>query len=85
MNIKKFSAIGVIEPETSIQIQNNLASIDLNNDGKAEYFRSCTGFEGVLFAIWTGKPLKEKQIWYSFYYLDYDTEPNCKKEDRLRH
>lgn len=74
--------IGVIEPKTPFQIQNNLVSIDLNGDGKAEFFRRCAGFEGTLFAIWTGKPLKGKQVWYSFYYVDYDTEPNCKKEDR---
>lgn len=73
--------IGVVEPETTFRFQNGLATIDLNNDGNAEFFRSCTGFEGVLLAIWTGKPLKGKQIWRSFYYLDYDTEPNCRKKD----
>jgi hypothetical protein len=73
--------IGVIAPEKPVRIQDNLASIDLNNDGKAEFFRHCAGFEGTLFAIWTGKPLKGRQIWHSFYYVDYDTEPNCKKKD----
>lgn len=74
--------IGVIEPKTAFNFENDLASIDLNNDGTAEFFRSCQGYEGVLFAIWKGKPLKGKQIWYSFYYLDYDTVPSCKKKDR---
>ena len=73
--------IGVIEPETPFRFQNKMASIDLNNDGKAEFFRRCAGFEGVLFAIWTGKPLKGKQIWHSFYYLDYDTVETCTKKD----
>ena len=72
---------GLIEPETPLLVQNELASIDLNNDGKFEFFRTCYGFEGVLFAIWTEKPLKGKQIWHSFYYVDYATVPNCKKED----
>ena len=72
---------GVIEPSKSVQVQNNLASIDLNEDGKPEFFRLCQGFEGMLFAIWTGKPLKGKRIWHSFYYVDYDTVVTCKKKD----
>lgn len=72
---------GVIEPEKPIQIQNKLASINLNEDGKPEFFRLCQGSEGMLFAIWTGKPLKGKQIWHSFYYVYYDTEVTCKSKD----
>ncbi|HMS39868.1 MAG TPA: hypothetical protein PKE69_06555 [Pyrinomonadaceae bacterium] len=72
---------GVIAPTKPIQIQNNFVSTDLNEDGKSEYFRLCSGNEGTLFAIWTGKPLKGKQIWHSFYYVDYDTVLTCKKED----
>jgi hypothetical protein len=75
------NGIAVIQPERSIQLRNDLAVVDLNDDGKPEYFRRCTGFEGTHFTIWTGKPLKGKRIWHSFYYVDYDTEPNCKKED----
>ena len=74
--------IAVIQPSKPVQIQNKLASFDLDEDGKPEFFRSCGGFEGTLFSIWTGKPLKGKKIWDSFYYVDYDTEPSCKKKDR---
>ncbi len=73
--------IAVIEPPKPVQVQNNLASIDLNEDGKPEFFRSCGGFEGTHFTIWTGKPLKGKRIWHSFYYVDYDTVVTCKKKD----
>lgn len=73
--------IAVIEPEQPIRVQNNLASIDLNENGKPEFFRSCGGYEGTHFTIWTGKPLKGKRIWHSFYYVDYDTVPTCKKKD----
>ncbi len=72
---------GVIEPAKLIKVQNNLASIDLNEDGKPEFFRQCGGYEGTHFTIWTGKPLKGKRIWHSFYYVDYDTVPTCKKKD----
>lgn len=73
--------IAVIEPAKPIQIQSNLATIDLNEDGKPEFFRVCQGFEGFHFTIWTGKPLKGKRIWRSFYYVDYDTVVTCKKKD----
>ncbi len=72
---------GVIEPAQPIRVQNNLASIDLNEDGKPEFFRQCGGYEGTHFTIWTGKPLKGKRIWHSFYYVDYDTVVTCKKKD----
>ena len=72
---------GIIEPSKSVQVENKLASIDLNEDGKQEFFRLCQGFEGIYFAIWTGKPLKGKKIWDSFYYVDYDTVVTCTKKD----
>jgi hypothetical protein len=72
---------GIIEPENPIKVKNNLAYIDLNEDGKSEFFRICSGYEGMLLAIWTGEPLKGKQIWRSFYYVDYATEKDCKKKD----
>lgn len=73
--------IGIIEPAKPVQIQNNLAVFDLNDDGKAEFFRRCAGSEGIHFTVWTGKPLKGKRIWHSFYYLDYDTQADCRKRD----
>ena len=73
--------IAVISPAKPIQIQDKLASIDLNDDGKADFFRRCASFEGIHFTIWTGKPLIGKRIWHYYYYLDYDTDPNCKKKD----
>jgi hypothetical protein len=73
--------IGVIQPPKEIQVQNNLANIDLNGDGKLEFFRLCASNEGLHLTIWTGKPLKGKRIWYYYYYLKYDTEADCKKKD----
>lgn len=75
------NGIAVIHPQKQIEIQDGLAVFDLDDDGKPEYFRRCTGFEGTHFTVWTGKPLKGKRIWHSFYYVDYDTEPNCKDKD----
>ncbi len=82
--INKFEmifGIGVIQPTKAIQVRKSLASVDLNRDGRSEYFRSCTSNEGGIFTIWTGKPLQGKSIWQSYYYVDYGTEANCKKKD----
>ena len=64
-----------------IAVAKGTASADINGDGKKEYFRSCTSNEGVHLTVWTGKPLVGKRIWHSYYYLSYDTEPDCKKKD----
>ena len=76
-----YSGIAVIEPVKPIQIQNKLASNDLDEDGKPEFFRFCTGYESLHFTIWTGKPLKGKRIWHSYSHVNYDTVPTCKKKD----
>lgn len=73
--------IAVINSNGSAVIQNGSAEIDLDGDGKPEFFRKCTGFEGVHFTVWSGKPLQGERIWHSFYYVDYETEPSCKKQD----
>jgi len=73
--------IAVIGSQKSIQIQNNLASVDLNADGTPKFFRRCAGSEGLFFTVWMGKPLEGKRIWHSFYYLDYDTDANCDEKD----
>lgn len=74
-------AIGVIQPAKKIEVKNKLASVDLNGDGKPEFFRLCASNEGLHLTIWTGKPLKGKRIWHSYYYLHYDTEADCEKKD----
>ena len=73
--------IGVIQPIKAIQVKHNLATVDLNKDGRLEYFRSCTSNEGYNFTIWIGKPLQGKRIWLSYYYVDFGTEADCKKRD----
>ena len=62
-------------------LKRGIATVDLNDDGKHEYFRTCTSNEGVHLTIWTGKPLIGKRIWHQYYYLGYDTNPTCRKKD----
>lgn len=75
-----FVGVGIVNSERISIVRGN-ASVDLNGDGKREYFRTCTSNEGVHLTVWTGKPLIGRRIWHSYYYLRYDTEPTCKKKD----
>lgn len=75
-----YIAFGVIS-SNKIVVNNGTASVDLDGDKKAEYFRKCTATEGVLLTVWTGKPLIGRRIWIRFYYLNYDTEPTCTGKD----
>ncbi len=75
-----YTAFGLISPN-KVVINKGIASVDLNDDKKAEYFRKCTSMEGVHFTVWTGKPLVGKRIWHNYYYLGYDVDPSCKEKD----
>ena len=50
---------------------------DVNSDGHQDYFTECSTSEGVQFNVWSGSPYKGKALWSAYYYLGYDTEPNC--------
>jgi hypothetical protein len=58
-------------------------SIDVDGDGRRDYFRTCTSNEGVHLTVWTGPPLKGKLRWRSAYYLGYDVVPTCTAADYL--
>jgi len=75
-----FNGFGVVGA-ARIRTSRGVASADLNGDGKADHFRSCTATEGEHLTIWTGRPLVGKRIWHAYYYLGYDTIPTCKKND----
>jgi hypothetical protein len=75
-----FVGFGIIQT-TPVQIVRGVAKADLDRDRKDEYFRSCTSMEGLHLTIWKGKPLTGKRIWHTYYYLGYDTEPSCKKNE----
>jgi hypothetical protein len=73
--------VGVVNPIGEAKVVDGIAKMDMDGDGKDEYFRSCGGFESFLVAVWSGKPLVGKRIWYSRYYLRYDSVETCKKKD----
>ncbi len=75
------AGIAILDSSKPIKFSDGLANVDLNNDGKNEYFRQCASNEGLHLTVWTGKPLIGKRIWHKYYYLKYDTEADCKKKD----
>lgn len=73
--------LGIVKTTQLAQVTNNYATLDIDGDGKVEYFRDCTSNEGAHFTVWDGKPLKGKRIWHSYYHFNYDTDPTCKEKD----
>lgn len=53
----------------------------VSSDGNLTSFRHCTSSEGLHLTAWSGVPQKEKRIWHEYYYLGYDTEPDCNESD----
>lgn len=73
--------IAIVNTNSQIRTVKDLASVDIDGDGKDEYFRECTSNEGLHLTVWKGKPLVGKRIWHSYYHFNYDTENDCKKKD----
>lgn len=74
-------AIAIINPASSFKIRNGYVALDLDADGRMEYFRSCASSEGLHLTVWSGGLLRGKRKWHRYYYLGYDTEPDCKAKE----
>ena len=79
---KQAAAIAVVS-SASVEIRRGKASLDLDKDGRREFFRDCTSNEGVHLTVWTGKPLVGMRRWHFYYYLGYDVVPSCRRKDFL--
>ena len=77
-----YYGIAVINSSNQVKIDKGLAHIDLDNDGKDEYFRECYGRESLSLSIWQGKPLIGKRIWHGYFAFNWDTgTESCKRKD----
>jgi hypothetical protein len=56
-------------------------AVDVDNDGRQEFFRSCSSAEGIHFTVWSGKPLEGARRWHQYYYLGYDVAADCTQQD----
>jgi hypothetical protein len=68
--------VGVLSSGEGVRLLAN-GSVDLDGDGKAERFASCTSSEGVHLTVWSGPIGESVRLWHSYVYLGYDTEPTC--------
>ena len=73
-------AIGILDTASRLRTGDKVAS-DLNGDGIAESFRSCTSNEGLHLTVWSSQPFMETRLWHRYYYLGYDTEPTCTESE----
>jgi hypothetical protein len=70
--------IAVVGVRNKVRVAGGLASVDLDGDGRKEYFRACTSHEGVHLTIWSGRMLRGVSRWHQYYYLGYDVVPSCR-------
>jgi len=47
---------------------NNNVQADLDQNGKIETFRACSGNNGIHLTVWSGKPLDGTLLWHGYYY-----------------
>ena len=74
-------AIAVLGGRIPLIVEGGSTGVDLDGDGVAENFRSCTSGEGIHLTVWSGEPLKGTRRWHQYFYLGYDTEPSCTERD----
>jgi hypothetical protein len=60
--------IGVLGTPGSFSQQNNNVQADLDQNGKAEFFRACSASDGVHLTVWSGAPTTGAVIWHGVYY-----------------
>ena len=54
---------------------------DIDRDGVAETYRTCTSAEGVHLTAWAGEPLRGRRLWHHYHYVGYDMEPSCSEAE----
>ncbi len=47
---------------------NNTVQADLDQNGKVETFRACSGSDGIHLTVWAGNPLTGTLLWHGYYY-----------------
>lgn len=73
--------IAILGSKGSFTRVDNLVAVDLDQDGRQEFFRSCTSAEGIHFTVWSGRPLESTRLWHEYYYLGYDVKSDCTQLD----
>jgi hypothetical protein len=69
--------IGIVALVAQPRIETGAVRIDLDGDGRAELFTSCTTSEGIQFQVWSENAHRGEARWTGYEYLAYDLEPTC--------
>lgn len=69
--------IGIVGSSARPEIVNGRARVDFEKGGHTVVFSSCTTTEGVRFAMWNDTPYQGEPRWSGYYYLGYESPPNC--------
>ena len=73
--------IAVVGVRQKINFVGGAASLDLEEDGQPDFFRTCTSNEGIHLTVWSGKPLESERKWHWYVDLNFDTVPTCVEKD----
>jgi hypothetical protein len=65
---KMVPLIAVTGTVPNVTIMNNIVRADIEQDGKLETFRGCSGNDGVHLTVWAGTPLDGTLLWHGYYY-----------------
>lgn len=68
---KLIPLIAVVGESAPFSTVNNNVQADLDQNGKTETFRACSGNDGVYLTVWSGSPVTGAILWHGYYY-----EPN---------
>lgn len=78
------STVGLAIADYSGPFENNGEFVGFNTvrlEGKADYFSSCAGSEGINLLVWNGLPREGALQWHRYYYLGYDVDTTCTPAD----
>ena len=53
------------------------ATAEIDSRKPRETFRLCPSTEGLHLTVWSGRPLRGKRLWHSYFYLGFDVESTC--------
>ena len=69
-NLPKFLPLIAVSGSTAgfAPTANNTVQADLDQNGKFETFRACSGTDGVHLTVWSGNPLDGTLLWHGYYY-----------------
>lgn len=60
--------IAIAGTSAPFSISNNSVQADLDQNGKTETFRACSGNDGIHLTIWFGQPLTGVLLWHGYNY-----------------